>query len=441
MSQDAPVTHARSMLLVFLTACSSSNDTHPLADGGGTKAPLGLCEELLKIAERMPDRRTRAELLSETAADLATSGGDQSARISALLDRAGHDLTELRSPEDREKVASQIAHARALSGDFKLAQSTAERIGAAETRNEALADIVKLEARAGELEQGIKLATHIVSPDAQGAAMAALSKAAASSGKIDLALDLAKRSLTHEQRDEALAQVVRVRAGQKSYLMAEKTAQAIESGHYKSEAVAAIVEAYYRNGNAKRALKLALTIESGWIQSRTYAELAAIAKRAGHAGESQRFEDLAIKTAGGISDAVMKGSAMEDIAESELLEGRPAAARKLADESPSKDSRHRILARLAAWEAKQGKLADAERTAATITSDPVWSAAALGSVAEANAKNGDVDKAFSLVASVPLLQLRLPILARIVSAEPSREVSPNALVLLSRALDLDAAPR
>jgi hypothetical protein len=425
-------------MLAMIAGCSFSRENVSAPDASGPEKELTLLDHALELSDRMADQRARAEMLADLADSLAAFG-KQDPRAGRLVERSLSALQAVHAPDERDPVDIKIARVKAELGDLDGAEAIALKIGAAETRGTAVTEVIKLEAAQGSLDRAYALVSRIPTEDARGSALVALVDAAASSGKIDSAFEWAKKCPKRSQRDEAMARVARVRAREKAFAQAEKIAQTIENGHFKSEALSAIVEAEYKIGNGRRALKQASAIESSWILSRTYADLSLYARRSNRSAEAKRLYVLATKTADGISDPVMKGSAFEDIAGRAIDEGHPDEARQLAERCPSKDSKHKILARLAEYQAKAGRLEEAERTAQAIGEDPVWRAAALGSIADAYGGAGKIDRALAAVAEVPLMQLRLPILARVVAARASSTTdgSRAALEALSRSLEVD----
>lgn len=425
---------------LVLVACRSG--TEGPADGGATAAPRSLVEHTRELAARMPDPRFRAELLAELAAVHAKTSSSAIPLARALVDEAVARTVQLTSPEDRDLATLRISAAEAAIGDVDAAIGHANAVRGPDTRTDLLRDVAIIVARTGDQARAIAIAEKIGAERQRGEAFVAVGRSYAEAGDTDAALAVAKRCTRPEHEAELHAAIVRVLVARRRTKEAQKLADAIESGHWRSDAYTAIVVDHWRSGHKDRAEKLARAIDSSWLQSRAYAELGGLAADAGRRAEADGLFEKAQEIADGIHDRTVMASALGDVATIGLAKGRVTQALVLAERSPSQDVKNQVHARVAGHLARERRFPEALELARKITGDPISAADAFAAIALAHSAAGNDERALDAVLEIPTMSLRIPPLARVISASQAdrRSVTSLLLVQLAKALDVPAGP-
>lgn len=433
------------LLLALTAAMGCRAESEAISTGG--RDDRNLIEHALDLGSRMSDQRLRAALVTGIAEGLAgvarsrPSPSQAPERSQALqtLAIAEQIVGKVSDPSDKELAVAAVSRAYAHAGNFERALQAADAVRSDDRRSLLFADLSALELESGDVAGAAALAPRIPDEETRSQAFVKIIRVYANTGKMDEANDLLPRCTKKPQHDEAVAALVGARAAKKMWGPAEKLADTIQSGHFRSIALAAILTARYAAGEQKPALKLFARIESEWITARTYGDLALIARRTKHQPEAEKHFERAVSTADSIHDEVVRASALEDLAMRAMDLDRPQDAMKLARKSPSREGKHRIMAALVARYAKAGSLTDAQPLAAELAEDPVWGASAVGALAAAEADAGDAARALALVASIPNVDIRTPIIGEVVAHQSAsgKEVSGGVLAALQRALQLE----
>ncbi|MCK6546884.1 hypothetical protein L6R52_13630 [Myxococcota bacterium] len=423
-----------------LLACRSASDGP--ADSGVEAAPRSLVDHTRELVAKMPDARFRAELLAELAAVHAKTSSSARPLAEALLADAVARTTELTSPEDRDLATLRVATAEASIGAVDAAIAHANGVRAPDTRTDLMRDVAMIVARAGDRARALAIAEKIGAERQRGEALVAIGRAWADAGDTDAALATAKKCARPEHEAEIHAAIVRALVTRQRPKDAQKLADAIESGHWRSDAYTAIVVDHFRSGRKDRAEKLARAIDSSWIQARAYAELGAIAADAGRRAEADRLFEKAQEIADGIHDKTVMASALGDVATIGLAKGRVTQALVLAERTPSQDVKNQVHARVAGQLARERRFAEALELARKISGDPIATADAFGAIALAYSAAGNDERAMEALLEIPTMSLRIPPLARVISASEAdhRSVTSLLVVHLTKALDIVAGP-
>jgi hypothetical protein len=403
--------HLRIAIAVAVAVASACHRSETARDAGVAVSDRTLVDEVQQRAERMADRRFRAELI----ADLAEADVEAGVSAEAAIAQAEVFAKDVHDPGEREHVEGIIARVRAEGDDFAKAVETAERIHGGDEKSRVLADLARVATKKADFDRANAITRTIPDEEERCTSAVQIARALAGVQKVAAANDALKACPKKKTREGAYPAIVAAQANAKLYGSAQKLAESMESGHFRSEALSELAEAYYRTGNVKEAMKHARSIESAWIEARTYAAMGLAAKRSNK--PSDKLFQKAVNAAEDIKEKLMHDSALEDIAILEVEADRFDEVRALAMKSPSREGRHKILAALVSRYAKTGRISEALPLAAELAEDPVWGGPAISSVALAMAEAGGEGPALDLVATIPNLSVRLPIIAHIAVAQ------------------------
>lgn len=401
-----------SAAIIVLAACKSGDDR---AADSGTGAPvLALIDHVALVAERMPDRRFRAQLYAELAvADHLAHGEAARDRVEALLGRGANTALGVTIMEDQDLALEKVATAHGKVGRIDAGAEVAARIKNGNTRSRALAELAESAARQKDFDRALAIAGRINEPSEKSLAYGAISRVLSEGGEVARAVEILKKCSVEEHANEALAGVAKEYARKGNIRAAEDVAEKINSGHFRGEAAEAIARVHFERGERRKADRVIARIESSWLQSRAYAQGARIARTRGQKAVADKLAESALSTAEGINDKVMRASALEDLARFAIEDGDVKAGLELAERSGSRDTRRKIAAQAVAVLAEAGRMKEASQLASGVAEDPLWGADAFGAIARQEAERGEVDAALSVIAAIASLELRLPHLARV----------------------------
>jgi hypothetical protein len=397
---------------LFFAGCRGDGDR--AADSGAGQVALALIDHVAQVADRMPDRRFRAQLYGELAvADHLAHGEAARDRVEALLLRGATVAVTVGTMEEQDLALEKVAIAHGKVGKIDGAVEVAARIKNGKTRSRGLAEIVDAAARARDFDRALAIAGKISEPEEKSSAYGAVSRALTEAGEIKRAIDTQRKCSMEEHANEALAAISKEHARRGQMKQAEEVAEKISSGHFRGEASEAIARVYFEKNEKQKADKIIVRIESSWLQSRAYAQCARIARTRGQRAAAEKLGEQALSTAEGINDKVMRAAALEDLARFAIEDGDVKAGLELAERAGSRDVRRKITALAVGVLAEAARIKEASQLAVGIAEDPLWGADALGAIARAEADRGEVAGALSVIASIASLELRLAHLARV----------------------------
>jgi hypothetical protein len=393
-------------------ACKSGDDR--AKDAGVAESALALIDHVAIVADRMTDRRFRAQLYGELAvADHLAHGEAAKDRVDALLLRGANVAVTVETMEEQDLALERVAIAHGKVARFSTGIEVASRIKNGATRSRALAELAESAAKQRDFDRAFATAEKISEPHEKSAAYGAISQSLTEAGEIKRAVDAQRKCTVPEHAAEAQAALSKEHARHGNIRQAEDVADKIDSGHFRGEAYEAIARVHFERHEKQKAERLIARIESSWLQSRAYAQGARVARTRGNKGAASQLGEAALSAAEGINDKVMRASALEDLARFAIEDGDVKAGLELAERSGSRDTRKKITSQAVAVLAEAGRLKEASTLASTIADDPLWGADALGSIAAAEAERGEVEPALEVIASIVSLELRLPHLARV----------------------------
>lgn len=428
----------KKLLLAVLVLFACREEVAVPADSGVPEVQLMLIDHVALTAERMTDRRFRAQLFSELAiADSTAHGAEAKQRVAALLERASKTAAQVVGAEEKDLATEKAAAAHAVAGELDRAVALTQQIASPKLRSRAAAEVAGLMARARAADRAVALAASIADPPEKSAAYAAVAIALAEQGDVTRALELQKKCTVEENANEALAAIAKEHARDGKIAFAEQAADKIGSAHFRGEVHEAIARYYFDKHAEKKAERIIKRIESSWLQSRALAQGARIAKMRGQKTSAANYEEEALKVADGINDKIMRASALEDLARLAIEDGEVPRGLELAKRAASRDVDHKMKALAAAALAEAGRIEEAGQLSRTLIDDPLWGSDALGAIAAAQASRGEMESALEVIATIPSLELRLPHLSRV--AVRSGRAPDSAVRVVERILE--ASPK
>ncbi len=376
--------------------------------------PKNLAEHAERLGRKISDEAGRALLTAELGVAFARGGRGEDA--APYLAEAEAMVPALADPNDREAVLAALANGQAIAGQLDAAKTTAQQIGAPDVQSETLATIVERIAERRDFAAARTLIASITDRDWRATAEVSLVKGLLAAGHRDEAGKASMHIAVPARRDEAMAAVVIDMYESGNRKGADRALETVASPHWRAEAAAATARVAYGRGAQRRAIRIVKGIESLWIRARTFAELSGMAGKAGRGREAKWFLGQSLDVAQEIDDAVMRATALTDIAMRLIDRGRLEEAETALAKAPPTATRHKADAYLAGHLADAGQMEQAERVRQRLDTDVIWGSEAASRIAQAHAARGEFTAALEAAARIKTRELRLPALASIAVA-------------------------
>ena len=242
------------------------------------------------------------------------------------------------------------------------------------------------------LFQAVRLGSELTPPGAQIDLYRTIAGELAAMGEMSEAVQLSRTFDVKRGRDDVLLWAVQGALRENRTEQAIETTKLIEGEYEHGSALSEISLFHAETRNFTAAVAIISTMASGSSATYTLSLVVPFMVRAGHLSE-------AIDAALGLGDNHSKAQVISSIVAEQFKLGDTGAARKTATEFTSKIHNQWPILALSKSQAHAGMIAEAKETAFLLNEQLHFFA--LGHIAEALAKSGEVSQALNLASSIP----------------------------------------
>ena len=393
------------------TVTDPRRQANALAAVAGALAAAGDDTQARRVLEHA---ETAARSVTDPLADVRTMVAVAGAFAAAgelgharkVSERAESVAQSIADPHNRGTALALAVDAHVSAGDLVRAEAVARSTTDAYERAYMLTAVVKAQAAAEELGQAQATAQSITDPLVQSDALAEIARAQATAGQASQARATTCLITDPRRRAELMAAVVHALVAAGDHAQARQFSQEAETAArsmtelgLQDDVLTKVAKAQVAVGESGRALTTARSITDGYHRAQALAAVAEVLATGGNNEQARQCSQEAETAARSLSDPNGQGQALIAVTRAQAAVGEPGRAQETIRSITNAFHRAQALAAVAAVLAAGGDKIEARQvsqlaeTAARSVTDSVLREMALGAVAEAQLKAGNIDQA------------------------------------------------